>query len=80
MSDDGITHAIGLIFDSSKAQDKIPGNYRPFELEGHLRGREVLLCRPDIVQEARKVICLVVIRPGREMCLHKRCACSWTRN
>ena len=75
MPDDSITYTISLIFDSSEAQDKIPGDYRPFELKGHFGGCEIFFGRPNIVQEACEVVCLVVIRPRREVGLHQRCAC-----
>jgi hypothetical protein len=76
MPDDSIADTIGLILDPSKAQDKIPRNYRSFKLKGHFSRREILFCRPYIVQEACKVVCLVVVRPGGEMRLYERGAFS----
>jgi hypothetical protein len=76
MPDDSITDAIGLILNPSEAQDKIPRNNCPFELERHFCGSEIFIGRPDIMQEACKVVRLIVVRPRGEMGFYERCTFS----
>ena len=57
-------------------EDEVSRNDRALELKRHLRRREEALRRADVVQEAREVVRLAVVRPAREVGLHERGACS----
>jgi hypothetical protein len=49
MTDNGITNAVGLIFLTTEFEEKVSGNDRAFELEGHFCRIQEPIRRADIV-------------------------------
>ena len=67
MSDDCIADAIGLIFDAAILKDNVPGDNGTLELKRHFRCRKESLGGTDVVQKTGKVVCLIIVRPLREV-------------
>ena len=72
MPNDRVAHTIGLILRTALLEDEVSRNDRALELERHLRRREEAIRRADVVQEAREVVRLAVVRPAREVSFHER--------
>ena len=72
MSDYCITDAISLIFDAAILKDNVPGDNGTLELERHLRCRKEGFGSTNVVQKTGKVVCLIIVRPLREVSLDQR--------
>lgn len=67
-----LTDGVGLVLDASKLQKDITSDDRTFKLKGHLCSRQEIVCGPNIVQQTRKIVCLVVICPGWKVSFNQR--------
>jgi hypothetical protein len=67
MSDDGLKHAVRLIFHPSVLQDEVSGDDTAFEFERHFGRCDEAVCCSDVVEETCYVVGFSVIRPRWEM-------------
>lgn len=71
-----LADGVRLVLRRAVREEELPRDDGALELEAHLRRREEGVGGADVVQEAREVVRLGVVRPGREVRADESGACA----